>query len=243
MLWANYYWIGIVQIIAIIHALKTGRNNWIYLLIFLPLVGAIIYFVMEILPGLQHGSSFLDGTLFKSGASISDLEKQLRISDTFSSRSQLANAYASRKQYDKAIAMYESALKDNYVNDLETILQIARIHFLSEQFEQSNMYYARALVLSKQKFIRPDDEFWYALSLYKSGHKTEAEEAFKKHIQFHRTFDAMYYYGELLLSEGRTNEARAQFESIMDQRDLIPSHLRRFHSKYVRMARKALRGM
>lgn len=241
---AEYYWIGIIlQIITIIHAIKTGRNNWIYILIFLPFIGSVIYFVMEILPGLKGSNSFFDVTLFSRGENISHLEKQLRISDTFSNRTRLASAYASRKKYDQAIEMYQSALTGMYSEDLETTQQMARVYFLSENYTLCVFHFEKALEISKQKFIRPDDEFWYALALYKSGNFEKAELAFKKHIQFHKTFDSMYYYGELLISQGRQQEARQLFETILDQRDLIPRHLRRFHSKYVSMAKKALSKM
>lgn len=237
----DYYWIiAVLQIAAIIHALKTGRSNYIWLLVFIPLAGAIIYFVVEVLPELQGKTGFLDNTLFNTKGSISELEKQLRISDTFANRTQLAAAYASRRQYDQAIAMYQSALTGHYTDDLEANLQIARVYFLKEDYEQSCLSYKKALDINKGKFIRTDDEFCYALSLYRVGQLAEAEEAFKRHIQFHKTFDAMYYYGELLLKQGRTAEANKQFETIIDQKDLIPPHVRKTQGQYVRMAKRAL---
>jgi len=41
------------QVLCIIHAYKTGRRNWIYLLIFLPGIGVLIYLFMEILPDIR----------------------------------------------------------------------------------------------------------------------------------------------------------------------------------------------
>jgi hypothetical protein len=42
-----------LQLLLIIHVLKTRRDFfWIYLLIFLPLVGGLAYIVVEILPGI-----------------------------------------------------------------------------------------------------------------------------------------------------------------------------------------------
>jgi hypothetical protein len=239
----EYSWLWIVNVIAIVHAFKTGRNNYLYLLLFLPVIGPLIYFWVEVLPTLQGKSGFLDDTLFNTRGSIPELEKQLRISDTFTNRTYLANAYAARQQYDDAIKLYQSALVGHHQDDVETNLQIARVYFLKNDFEKCTTAYEKCLQINKGKFIRPDDEFWYALSLYKIGKLNEAEASLKNHIRFHKTFDSMYYYGELLVGQGRKDEARQQFETIIDQRDLMPKHLRSAHAQYVRMAKRALSGL
>jgi len=45
-----------IQILLIIHVLKTGRDRyWIWLLLFLPLIGGIAYLVVEIIPEFSSG--------------------------------------------------------------------------------------------------------------------------------------------------------------------------------------------
>jgi hypothetical protein len=40
-----------LQLLLIIHVIKTGRNTlWIFLLIFVPLVGGLAYLIVEVLP-------------------------------------------------------------------------------------------------------------------------------------------------------------------------------------------------
>ncbi|MBL7766355.1 MAG: tetratricopeptide repeat protein [Chitinophagaceae bacterium] len=240
--WTDYYWIGIIlQVVFIIHAIRTGRGNWIWLLIFLPVIGSLIYFVMEVWPSLQHKTGLSDTGLFQSGVSIRELEKQVRLSDTFANRTQLAQGYAGRKDYDKAIEIYTASLTGMYADDLEVILQLARLHYLKEQYEKSIPYFQKALALSQGKFIRPDDECWFARALFLSGRIPEAESAFQNHIRFHKTFDGMYYYGELLQSQGRDEEALIQFQTILDQRDLLPAHQRKAYSKFITLAKSKLK--
>ena len=46
----------LLQLLCIIHVLKTGRNtSWIWLIIFLPYVGGLAYLVVEVLPTLGRG--------------------------------------------------------------------------------------------------------------------------------------------------------------------------------------------
>ena len=44
-----------IQLVLIIHVLKTGRNRyWIWMLLFLPLIGGVAYLVIEILPEITN---------------------------------------------------------------------------------------------------------------------------------------------------------------------------------------------
>jgi hypothetical protein len=238
----QHYWVvGIIQLIGIIHAYKSGKSNWIYILIFLPLVGALAYFIVEVLPGLQSGKlGFLTQHLFESRQSIQELEKNLRISDTFVNRTELARAYASRKNYAKAIELYLSALQGMYAEDLEVILQLGRLYFLQDQYPQTIQYLQKARQISPQGLIRPDDELWLGIAYLESGDFPNAEQTLQNHVRFHKTVDAMYYLGMLYQKQGRTQEAQKIWTDVMDQRDLIPKQNRQFHMQYIHKARKAL---
>jgi hypothetical protein len=50
------YLIYFIQILLVIHVLKTGRDRyWIWLLLFLPLIGGVAYLVVEIIPEFSSG--------------------------------------------------------------------------------------------------------------------------------------------------------------------------------------------
>lgn len=240
-IYQNYWVIGVLQLIAIIHAYRSGKTNWIYILIFLPLVGAAAYLIVEVLPGLQGGKlGFLTANLFDSRESIPELEKNLRISDTFMNRTALARAYASRKKYEQAIAMYQSALQGMYKDDLDVILQLGRLHFLNENYSESIQQYQRATSLNQGKFIRPDDELWLGISLLENKQYAEAEAVLQNHQRFHKTVDSLYYLGEVYRQQGESEKARAFYQKAIDQTDLIPKQNRPFHMQFVRKSRKAL---
>lgn len=45
-----------VQVLFALHAYRTGRDrSWIYIILIFPTVGALIYFLAEVLPGIWHG--------------------------------------------------------------------------------------------------------------------------------------------------------------------------------------------
>ena len=46
--WNDYYYLVVtVQDCCIVHALKTGRREWVHIILFLPLAGAVAYFIRE----------------------------------------------------------------------------------------------------------------------------------------------------------------------------------------------------
>lgn len=243
-LFDHYWFIIVIQVICIVHAFKKGLTNWIYLLIFLPAVGCLVYFIVEIFPLLKNGQlGFITDKLFTSTESISQLEKQLRISDTFSNRCNLAKGYASKNNYEKAIEIYESALTNIYQNDVEVLLQLGRLNFLQKNYDKAIHYLERAKTNNNNKFIRPDDELWLGISYLEINQLEHATIILKNHIQFNRTIDAMYYYAELLIKENKNDEAKKMLEDIIDQRDLIPTQNRKYYMVYISKAKKLLKSL
>jgi hypothetical protein len=46
----------LLQLLCIIHIVRTGRNtSWIWLIIFVPYVGGVAYLLVEVLPTLGRG--------------------------------------------------------------------------------------------------------------------------------------------------------------------------------------------
>lgn len=242
--WNDYYYLIIVaQIICILHALKTGRRDWLYLLIFLPAVGAIIYFIREMLPDITSGHFLqnLQRALF-SGSNIKDLERKVRISDTVTNKLNLAAAYAGRKEYGRAAELAKSCLSDLYTNDPAIMLDVARYSFLNEQYDESVMYFDKALALKNNRLERPEDELIYARALEMTGNNDRAEEVFKKVIRVDHSFEAMYYYGMMLKKLNRNQEAGTLFQQVQDEKDLHPRYVRRRNAQWVRASRRELAG-
>jgi hypothetical protein len=95
-LFSNYYYFIIpLQVIAIVHALKTERRQSLYLLIFLPLIGVLIYFVTEILPEIRRGgfTANLQRYLFPN-QKIKERTLRVQIADSVTNVLGLAAAYA-----------------------------------------------------------------------------------------------------------------------------------------------------
>jgi hypothetical protein len=119
----NFYYItGALQLICVIHCIRKGnQQKWIWIIVFVPLVGGIAYIVTEMFTGreIQQVQSGI-GSLINPSGSIRKLEENLRFSDTFNNRIALADAYLATGQTDKAVEFYE---RDNHTQEANSIFK------------------------------------------------------------------------------------------------------------------------
>lgn len=240
----SYPIVIVLQIICILHALRTGRRDWIYLLIFLPFVGAVVYIIREVLPGLR--STGVDENirrgLFPNGR-IKELERALRLANTDSNRLKLAAEYARQHNFEKAIELTKACLTGIYANNAGMMLDLARYTFGAQHYAESIMWFDRVLAQKDRRIEMPEDQLLYARALQLSGRLEEAEAAFKTHIRTHHSMEAMYYYGLMLKDAGRKEEARAQFKAVREERELHPAHVRRRNARFISASRRELAGL
>jgi len=241
-LWSNYYYFAVpLQILAIIHALKTGRKQWLYLLIFLPLVGVAIYFYMELLPEITHGT-FLNNLqkYFLPKQKIKEWERKVLITDNITNRLGLSAAYAEQKKYDNAIELSLSCLKGLYVDDPGIFLQLARQYFYNEQYEESIAYFDKLNAKNSGRFSIAEDELLYVRALDGIGKNDLADEGYRRVIRIHHSLEARYHYGQFLKKQQNNADARLQFQAIRSEIKLLPGYLRRKNAQWFRRALKEL---
>lgn len=243
-LWSNYYFVlVIIWLICIVHAIRTGRREWIYILIFLPGISALAYIVVELLPDIRSGA-FASGfrLAFFPGARIRDRERRVKISDSVTNRLALADAYAEQRRYNDAIPLVQSCLTDMYASDPDLMLRLARLYFHDGRYADSVALFAKALYPENKGMNRMEDELLYTRAVEGTGNEQAAEEMYQRVIRRHHSLEARYWYGQLLKQEGRPQEAREQFKAIREDMELQPRYVRRLYAPWARKARRELRA-
>lgn len=227
----------IPQLLCIIHAYRTGRREWIFPLVLFSILGVVVYFLMELLPEIQHGDFAKNVQLvFFPNRKIREMQRQFHISDTITNRLNLAEAYAEQKKYDKAIELAKSCADDPYINHVGVYLKLARLYFFSEQYEKSLDLFRKAKALNYDRIDWPEDEIAIARALDYLGQKQEAEAHYQHIIRVHHSMQAMYYYGKMLREEGRGEEAMALFRKVKQEKELHPRYVRRLNAKWIRLS-------
>lgn len=213
-------WLAIlaVQVSCVVHLVKTGRNPlWLTALIFLPMVGAIAYFIVEILPGLQ-GNRHVRTARAKATAAL-DPERELRaarealdLTDTVANRVRLGDACADLGRWSEAEAAYREAVA-KAPDDTRTQAKLARA-----VFEQGHAGEALALLEGLESPVGQSERDRRSLLRARMlEHLRRNEEALAVYADVVTRLpgeEARCRYAALLLAEGWENKARKQLEEI-----------------------------
>lgn len=240
----NYYYIIIgLQAICVIHALrKNTHQKWIWLIVFLPVIGCLIYIFTEMFNrgSVQQVQSGLNNVL-NPGGHISKLENNLRFSDTFNNRIALADAYLATGQTDKAVQLYEGSLTGNFTENEHVRGQLVQAYFNQGRYEEV-ITMARPLITLPQ-FARKRVHMLYALSLAYCGDEAASEKEFRQMNGQFSNYESRYHYGIFLQKAERTAEARQQFQQIVEEADHLSAREKSGNREWFQLSREALKKM
>ena len=240
----NFYYVTIaLQAFCVFHCIRKGnQNKWIWIIVFLPVVGCLIYFFTEIANGrdIQKVQSGLGEVLNPSG-SIRKLEENLRFADTFNNRIVLADAYLHSGEVDKAINLYEDSLKGAFTENEHVLSQLVLAYYKKQRYKELIVTAEKIYHLPQFPFSRP--HILYAQALAKEGFKEKTEKEFKKMNGKYSHYEGRYYYGLFLLNEGRTEEAHKLFSEISSEASHLSSREKRYYREWFVKTKEELKKM
>lgn len=120
-----------LQVACIVHVFRTGRNTaWIMAIAFLPAIGMIAYFIVEIMPNLSRDRRV--GQVKASIADSMDPERHVRdardavdFSDTIANRLAFGDALMARDRFEQALHQFREAERMSPHNDRAIGMRIA----------------------------------------------------------------------------------------------------------------------
>jgi hypothetical protein len=234
-----------VQVGLIVHVLKTGRNMaWIMAIGLLPLVGALAYLVVEILPELSGSRT---ARRAKSGVTrMLDPDRDLRrataeveISGNVDARRRLAEELIERGQFDAALDTYRGGLKGIFEHDPTLLLGSSRAQFAKGDFAAARATLER-LTEHNPDFKSADAQLLYARTLEAQNMLEEAEQAYAAVAPAFPGAEARLRYGVLLKKRGKLDEARRVLQDLLDGARLGPAHYRKAQAEWLERARREL---
>lgn len=180
-----------LQVACAVHCIKTQRNfMWLWLILLFPLVGVLVYLIVEVVPEVQGEASRLPKKKIPRNPEkhIQMLKEQIEFSDSIENRVNLAEAYMSLKKYPEAIEVYKECLKGMYSDDFYLLLGLAYAYFKQKDYEQTIMTLEQIEAqdttekLRERKLLEAQSyehlsKYDQALSLYQSIINSVGEEA------------------------------------------------------------------
>ena len=234
-----------VQIAFGVHVIRTGRQFfWLYLIIFIPLLGCLIYFFAEIVPELRHTRTAQRATSKVTRALNS--EKNFRalvaaVEDvpTADNRRKLAEAVLARGEIDRALALYEAALAPPHQTDPVLLMGLARCQFQKGKPEAALATLDR-LQEGNPGFQSNEGHLLYAMALEAAGRLDEALAEYDVLSRIYPGEEARGRYALLLKRCGRPEEAAELFRTIVRSVERANRHYQKQHREWSDAAKQAL---
>ncbi len=236
-----YYLIVILQAICAIHSYRNGTlNRWIFIIIFLPIIGSIIYIYSEILSNSRVRKPNIDlGAVFNPGSKITKLENELKFTDTFANRVKLADAYLDAGQTDKAIELYNASLTGAFSENEHVLAQLVIAYFDKEQYDE--VIRIAKKIYKLPQFTRSKAHILYARALENTGNAEAAENEFKLMKGRYSYFGPRYEYGLFLIRADRLEDAQQVFEDMLNEEQHLGSMEKRTNRVWFAKAKEELR--
>jgi hypothetical protein len=121
----------LIQACFVIHVFRTGRPYWwAFLILSTPVLGCVVYYFVEVFPGSreQRSANRIAKDLARSISPTKELDRRLEAlatSPTVANKIAAAEEHMRCGGFDKAAALYESALEGIHASDPDLLLGLA----------------------------------------------------------------------------------------------------------------------
>jgi hypothetical protein len=236
----------LLQLTVLFHAMKTGRPYyWIFIIMAFPILGCVIYFIVEMLPGSRQERrlKMIGQDIVKAINPDRDLKRraeELEICGSVENKLKMADECVERGMFDEAIRLYEGARSGQYEFAPDLLHGLARARFfngdpavarelLVELRDRTPRYYAQEVALLS------------ARAAARTGDRTTAIREIETLLENFVGLEARYRYAELLYQDGQAARARAELERLIE-------HARKFRVSqeeraWAKLARQGLTSL
>src|SRR6202522_1307251 len=235
-----YPWGFVLQGLAIVHFIRRRPDNyWLFVILFLGPLGAIIYLAVEALPDIGLlGQSF---KVFPRRKRIGELVAAIRDNPSAGNYEELGDLYMddgklqpARAAFNKAIAARADTLDPFYRRGVCAI-QLGDVEAALPDLER---------VVGKD----PEYDFHRAAGLLahayaQTGQKEKAEALFRRTTVLSTLSETYLNFADMLASEGRNAEAREWAQKVLDKKPAMPAYLRRRERPWFRSANQMLKRL
>jgi hypothetical protein len=206
----------LAQVACAVHVVRTGRHQvWIYLVVFVPVVGMAAYFFAEILPELMHSRRARQAAAgiekaVNPGRRLREALRRAHVTPTTENQAALAAEYLLAGQPAEAVALYREALAGIHATDPGLMLGLARALFAAEKPAEAQAA-LEALLAANPRYNSPEAHLLYARSLEEQGKVDAAILEYRMLVNYYPGQEARCRYGMLLQRSGHGAEARRVF--------------------------------
>jgi hypothetical protein len=223
----------ILQVLAIIHFIRRRPSTfWLFVIVFLGGLGALIYILFEVLPDIALlQQSF---AAFPRRKRIRHLETVILDNPSVGNYEELADLYLDDRKFERARDLFDRAI------ELRGCSEDAYYRRALARVELGDL--ARALPdIERVVAGDPKYDFYRAPGLLAHvyanvGRSGEADALFRKTTEVSTLSETYYNYAAFLLNEQRYDEAREWARRLLAKKATMPGYLRRRERPWFRKA-------
>jgi hypothetical protein len=226
--------------VAIVHFIRRRPDTfWIYVILFLGPIGAVVYLLAEALPDIGLARHSFQG--FSRRKRIGQLQGVIRDNPSAGNYEELGDLFLeegklqqARDAYNKAIGSRPSTVDPFYGRGLCAILlgdAAAAIPDLEQVVEKD----------PGRDFHRAAGLLAHAYAL--AGQRERAEALFRRVTTISILSETYLNFAALLASEGKNAEAREWLQKVLDKKPSMPGYQRRRERPWFRSASAMLKRL
>lgn len=233
----------IVQVTLIVHVLRTGRDfRWIFLLLFLPGIGSLIYIVMEIIPSLRGNLATRRAArkitnIVDPGRGLRRQTLEYERNQSVDTATRLATELIKDGKCDEAIKVCDEARSGIFEDDPTILQTLANAYFCSGEYSQA----IKALDLLREKnpdFRSPDGHLLYARALEQSDATDRALKEYEALVKYFPGAEARVRLAQLHNQLGNVETAKTMFHDIVRDARLAPKHFQKTQREWIEIAER-----
>ncbi|MBZ5646904.1 MAG: tetratricopeptide repeat protein [Acidobacteriia bacterium] len=235
-----YPWGILLQVGAIIHFIRRRPDGyWLWVILFLGPLGALVYIVAEVLPDAQ----LLGGTFrgFSRRRRIGELQAMVLDNPSAGNYEELGQLYLDEEKFARAKECFDRSI--------------------SSRTDSSDPFYRRgicsmeledfaAAVPDLERVVSKDPKYDFARApallahaYARTGQNEKADNLFRKVMETSTLTESQVHYAEFLKSQGRDAEARELLERVRSKKRTMPGFQRRRERPWYRRAAALLKDL
>lgn len=219
-----YPWGLLLQVTAIIHFIRRRPDTyWLWVILFLGPIGALVYIVAEVLPDAQLLGGVMRG--FPRRRRIRELQALVLDNPSAGNYEELGHLYLDESKFARARECFDRAISSRTdspdpfyrraICSLELGDHAGAVPDLERTVSQDPKYdFSRAPALLAHAYAR-------------TGQNDKADALFRQVMGTSTLTESQVHYAEFLKSQGRNPEARELLQRVLNKKRTMPGFQRR----------------
>ena len=220
----GFFGIGSILVIAaLIHfVMKRPEFYWLWVILFLGPIGALIYLAVEALPELTDPGAF---RFVRRGSRKRELENAIVENPSAGNYEELGQIYLDEGKWAQAKDAYDHAISSR-TDSVDPFYRRAVAEVELGHFAQA--------VPDLERTVQEDARYDFqraagllAYAYWKIGQTERAQQMFEAVTRTSTLTETQFHYAEFLAAQGKKDEARKLLEAILGKRRTMPGFQKR----------------